>query len=230
MKRSWLLYIALGVAIFFAITYAIFFYWNIDNNNKWSTFFSFTSTFGIVATIVVYWLGKADLDKKEKRSNKINLKSISTRLNHQIKINTHITEQLKSLCENIINNGEYLDIKFHITNNFLLVVTRDKRLDLIWKNPYEPFSIIEISPKELEAIYKDLTILPNNKLLIDLFSEFIIDAYDILYDSTLLIEKITSEYKVDSLYSTVINLNNACDSFLERQEEIKDNLSKLPLH
>ncbi|EOL5891976.1 hypothetical protein VU602_02785 [Providencia stuartii] len=230
MKRSWLLYIALGIAIFFAITYAIFFYWNIDNNNKWSAFFSFTSTFGIVATIVVYCLGKSDLDKKEKRSNKINLKSISTRLNHQIKINTHITEQLKSLCENIINNGEHLDIKFHITNNFLLVVTRDKRLDLIWKNPYEPFSIIEISPKELEAIYKDLTTLPNNKILIDLFSEFIIDAYDILYDSTLLIEKITSEYKVDSLYSTVINLNNACDSFLERQEKIKDNLSKLPLH
>lgn len=72
--------------------------------------------------------------------------------------------------------------------------------------------------------------LSNNTLLIDLFSEFIIDAYDILYDSTLLVEKITSEYKVDSLYSTVVNLNNACDSFLERQEEIKNNLSNHTLH
>ncbi|HGN1344130.1 TPA: hypothetical protein ACKRMM_005972 [Pseudomonas aeruginosa] len=54
MIRRWLLYIVLGVAIFVAITYAIFSYWNIEDGNKWSTFFSFTSTFGILATIGVY--------------------------------------------------------------------------------------------------------------------------------------------------------------------------------
>ncbi|AYY80966.1 hypothetical protein I5F07_02325 [Proteus vulgaris] len=214
----------------FLLGFSFIYYSEITLDSKISSFFSFVSTFGILATIVVYWLGKADLDNKEKRSNEIKLKSISTRLNHQIKINTHITEQLKSLCKNIINNGEFLDIKFHIANNFLLVATRDKRLDVISMNPYESFSIIEISPKELEVIYKELTMLSNNTLLIDLFSEFIIDAYDILYDSTLLVEKITSEYKVDSLYSTVVNLNNACDSFLERQEEIKNNLSNHTLH
>lgn len=131
----------------FLLGFSFIYYSEITLDSKISSFFSFVSTFGILATIVVYWLGKADLDNKEKRSNEIKLKSISTRLNHQIKINTHITEQLKSLCKNIINNGEFLDIKFHIANNFLLVATRDKRLDVISMNPYESFSIIEISPK-----------------------------------------------------------------------------------
>lgn len=213
----------------FLLVFSFIYYSEISLDSKISSFFSFVSTFGIAATLVVYWLGKTDSDNKEKRSNEISLKSINTRLNHQIKINTHITKELKSLCDNIINNGSHLDINFHIASNFFLVATRDKRLDFISMNPYESFSIIKISPKELESIYKELTILSNDSLLIDLFSDFIIDAYDILYDSTLLIEKITSKYKVGSLYSTVGNLSNACDSFLEKQEKIKNALSKLTL-
>ncbi|QKJ47960.1 hypothetical protein G9394_03405 [Proteus vulgaris] len=79
MNKKWWLYITLSVAIFVAITYAIFFYWNIDDNNKWSTFFSFTSTFGILATIFVYYMQKESDDKKQKTRDDIikrNIKSI----------------------------------------------------------------------------------------------------------------------------------------------------------
>ncbi|MGF7537112.1 hypothetical protein WOB53_02870 [Providencia rettgeri] len=64
MGKKWLLSLAVGVAIFTAVTFAIFYYWDIDNNNKWSTFFSFTSTFGIAATIGIYYSQKNDENKK----------------------------------------------------------------------------------------------------------------------------------------------------------------------
>ncbi|EPJ3764102.1 TPA: hypothetical protein ACKRFF_001195 [Providencia stuartii] len=76
MKRSWLLYIALGVAIFFAITYTIFFYWNIDDNNKLGTFFSFTSAFSIFATIGVYFWQRNDAKKLASEVEKSILKMI----------------------------------------------------------------------------------------------------------------------------------------------------------
>lgn len=72
MNKKWWLYITLSVAIFVAITYAIFFYWNIDDNNKWSTFFGFTSTFGILATITVYfWQRNDDLKKQSEFDERI---------------------------------------------------------------------------------------------------------------------------------------------------------------
>ncbi|MGF7480297.1 hypothetical protein [Providencia sp. SP181] len=94
MNRSWLLNIALGVAIFFAITYAIFFYWNIDNNNKWSTFFSFTSTFGIVATITIYFLQKKHSIELENKKNE--------------RIDSSISKILLMECQRISYDVEFM--------------------------------------------------------------------------------------------------------------------------
>ncbi|EEI47916.1 MAG TPA: hypothetical protein DIS95_01200 [Proteus vulgaris] len=120
MNRSWLLYIALGVAIFVAITYAIFFYWNIDNNNKWSTFFSFISAFSIFATIGVYLLQRKDNKNAEKElTNKKNksisdvlileCRRISDDLKYIKKMHEHITKQ-KSKDGTIDRNGDYTHI------------------------------------------------------------------------------------------------------------------------
>ncbi|MTC11954.1 hypothetical protein GKR60_09055, partial [Providencia stuartii] len=117
MNRSWLSYIAFGVAIFVAITYAIFFYWNIDNNNKWSTFFSFISAFSIFATIGVYLLQRKDNKNAEKElTNKKNksisdvlileCRRISDDLKYIKKMHEHITKQ-KSKDGKIDRNGDY---------------------------------------------------------------------------------------------------------------------------
>ncbi|TPX00440.1 hypothetical protein FKN07_00345 [Proteus mirabilis] len=66
MSKKWLTFLVVAVIVLMVVTFAIFFYWNIDDNNKWSTFFSFTSTFGILATIFVYYMQKESDDKKQK--------------------------------------------------------------------------------------------------------------------------------------------------------------------
>ncbi|MCR4178826.1 hypothetical protein AB7W14_11385 [Providencia rettgeri] len=130
MKRSWLLYIALGVAIFFAITYAIFFYLNIDNNNKWSTFFSFTSTFGIVATICVYWWQKKDSENSEKKRQK----EISI---SYLNIFTAYADELKTIVIQLVklhdllnrNNDSFVEyLGGHNIHAFILKNTKGREL------------------------------------------------------------------------------------------------------
>ncbi|WP_404460782.1 hypothetical protein [Providencia rettgeri] len=97
MSIKLLAFMVVALSIFFWATYAIFFYWSIDDNNKWSTFFSFTSTFGIIFTIIIYILQKNDNDAREK--NEINKKSTALHLlitdtitNFTISLNSAIVE------------------------------------------------------------------------------------------------------------------------------------------
>ncbi|MDC5888650.1 hypothetical protein [Proteus mirabilis] len=130
MKRSWLLYIALGVAIFFAITYAIFFYLNIDNNNKWSTFFSFTSTFGIVATICVYWWQKKDSENSEKKRQKeisISYLNIFTAYADELKTIVIQLVKLHNLLDK--NNDSFVEyLGGHNIHAFILKNTKGREL------------------------------------------------------------------------------------------------------
>ncbi|MEX9770827.1 hypothetical protein WEU31_14000 [Morganella morganii] len=67
-----LLYISIsfGSITFIVITYCIFFYCEVGDNNKWSTFFSFISTFSIFVAIIAF-LNDMHLRKKEENEKKL---------------------------------------------------------------------------------------------------------------------------------------------------------------
>ncbi|MEG0281200.1 MAG: hypothetical protein RR686_18275 [Morganella sp. (in: enterobacteria)] len=84
-KLAW---IATAISIFFTITCAIFFYWDINTDNKWSTFFSFLSSLSIIATVVIFLVEKKkdELKFSIKKNGVINsamneLNSISDKIN-----------------------------------------------------------------------------------------------------------------------------------------------------
>lgn len=115
MNKKWLFYL-IPISIFVGVTYSIFFYLDIDKNNSWSTFFSFTSTFGILATIGVYLWQKND-DKKRQCEYEKNLFLII-----KIIIKEHIKtlEKYKDSFEKILNNYDSAldnivtnEIKYH---------------------------------------------------------------------------------------------------------------------
>ncbi|MBJ2110750.1 hypothetical protein [Proteus terrae] len=126
MNKRWLLYITFCFAIFVAITYAIFSYWNIGDENKWSTFFSFTSTFGILATINVYFWQKKDKDREkiEKKNSEIKLikKLVNYAIDENIPIIHHSINNLNKTLEIIKKQDVDLNIKgnLHLLKTFEL--------------------------------------------------------------------------------------------------------------
>ncbi len=102
MSKKWLTFLVVAVIVLMVVTFAIFFYWNIDDNNKWSTFFSFMSTFGIVATITVYSLQKKHVENSEKKRQK----EISI---SYLNIFTAYAEELKTIVIQLVKLRNLLD-------------------------------------------------------------------------------------------------------------------------
>lgn len=104
--------------IFIGSTYAIFYYWNIDESNRWSTFFSFTSTFGIFATIIIYRKQKKDNENtKEKETQdeiRIIKKSVNYALNENIVISSAKIDELIRIKNELKKNA---DFDFNIPKN-----------------------------------------------------------------------------------------------------------------
>ncbi|MBG3060238.1 hypothetical protein I4625_12860 [Proteus mirabilis] len=130
MNKKWWLYITLSVAIFVAITYAIFFYWNIDDNNKWSTLFSFMSTFGIVATITVYSLQKKHSESSEKKRQK----EISI---SYLNIFTKYSDELKTIVNQLVNLS------------YLLAENNDSFVEYLGGHDIHAFILKDIDGEEL---------------------------------------------------------------------------------
>lgn len=102
MSKKWLIFLFIAIIIFIGVTFPIFFYWNIEDSNRWSTFFSFTSTFGIVATVIVYFLQKNDIEKIKTQEK---IKKIDT-------IKKYIRYAIKENIDNALTNkNELSDIK-----------------------------------------------------------------------------------------------------------------------
>ncbi|EJD6367796.1 MULTISPECIES: hypothetical protein [Providencia] len=199
-------------------------------SKKLSLIFSLISSLGILVTIIVYFWQKWDAQKTNNAIIERKICAVRNQFTHQMKINNHIVMELKSLTSIILNVGKHIDIKYHLTNGYILVATKDNRFDFIFNNEYKPSAIININTENLESILKELTNLINDDALIELFSDFIIDAYDILYDSMLLSEKIVKGYEVGSLYSTADGLQKSCNSFMDKQKEIQSILFINTLH
>lgn len=70
----WLITISIFFFIFIFVSYGILFCLNIEENNKWNTFFSFVSSLSIVVAFVTYFLQKKERIEKEKRENNAILK------------------------------------------------------------------------------------------------------------------------------------------------------------
>ncbi|ATF53846.1 MULTISPECIES: hypothetical protein [Enterobacterales] len=105
-----------AVSVFICVTLAIFFYWNIDDGSKWSTFFGFTSTFGITATIWVYFRQLSTKKEDEKRELESHIMVYSNEFNdNTINIMNRIDAEIERL-ENIygldfgINNFDFMNI------------------------------------------------------------------------------------------------------------------------
>lgn len=102
MSKKWLIFLFIAIIIFIGVAFPIFFYWNIEDSNRWSTFFSFTSTFGIVATVSVYFLQKNDIEKIKTQEK---IKKIDT-------IKKYIRYAIKENIDNALTNkNELSDIK-----------------------------------------------------------------------------------------------------------------------
>ncbi|HEJ9640098.1 TPA: hypothetical protein SMN38_002505 [Proteus mirabilis] len=54
-KNSICVIFTILIFLFISVTWAIFYYFNIEPSNKWSTFFSFVSALSIFATFLVYF-------------------------------------------------------------------------------------------------------------------------------------------------------------------------------
>ncbi|MEQ5135681.1 hypothetical protein [Providencia alcalifaciens] len=199
MNRSWLLYIALGVAIFVAITYAIFFYWNIDNNNKWSTFFSFTSTFGIIATIVVYYL--QTLSDRKKINNIKNslgfiLDPVLKDISNLIKLKNENTEKeimVTSLSAGILIHRGQSGLGFTI-NKFTRINDIDIYHSVLVGNDATKSNAISAIKEHLEK-YNDI---------VDEIMEHVSQGNGYLYEKSFIIEKLKSRLDIIKILILII--------------------------
>lgn len=213
MNIKLLTFVVTALAVFFLVTYAIFFYWNIDDNNKWSTFFSFISAFSIFATIGVYLLQRKDNKNAEKElTNKKNksisdmlileCRRISDDLKYVKKMHEHITKQ-KSKDGTIDRNGDYTYITIARPN----------------KSPLN-FYILKINYDTL-----------NNLLILSINSDnyYSETIYSIIYSIVFINEKIES-WLVDenSLFRERVDLIH---SIIELEEDmLKITSNNYPLH
>lgn len=205
MNRSWLLYIALGVAIFVAIfvaiTYAIFFYWDIDNNNKWSTFFSFTSTFGIIATIVVYYL--QTLSDRKKINNIKNslgfiLEPVLKDIDNLIKLKNENTEKeimITSLSTGILIHRGKSGLGFTI-NKFTHINDIDIYHSVLVGNDATKSNAISVIKEHLEK-YNDV---------VDEIMEHVSQGNGCLYEKSFIIEKLKS--RLDIIKALILIIKN----------------------
>ncbi|WP_109391296.1 hypothetical protein ACLIX2_09200 [Proteus cibi] len=194
MSKKWWLYIVLSVVIFIAITYAIFFYWNIGDENKWSTFFSFTSTFGIVTTIIVYFLQKND-KKKELKQN----------FDHYCNV---ISEEKEKIIEFYIKLRDIeKDIKDDKLENVSLRFRKDAYTFIIKKSNYED--------KKLHSFFINSTI-------IQMMSQTCNDSLKISHDlylplKKLIDETITLERRLYAVFLRFNAINGKTDNIEEKE-------------
>ncbi|MEY0116646.1 hypothetical protein AB7W24_20640 [Providencia rettgeri] len=157
MNKKWLFYLPIVFVIFTSITYAIFCYWNIDDNNKWGTFFSFTSAFGILATIGVYFWQRNDAKKLASEVEKSILKMITSeceRIESELELSRNVFSGLdkrKPLNITSKNNGNI----FIITSVNKNMRSRNYYLKRIELSSIENLLGLAISTnsKYFEAIY-----------------------------------------------------------------------------
>ncbi len=144
MSKKWLTFLVVAVIVLMVVTFAIFFYWNIDDNNKWSTFFSFTSTFGILATIFVYYMQKESDDKKQKTKDDIIKRNIKSIIKEKKDTINDINEFIDSSFQK-----EIISFKVEYSEKFPIAL-----ISLIENNELFQYKIIRISNNELlkEAI------------------------------------------------------------------------------
>ncbi|MBQ0684593.1 hypothetical protein J7315_00665 [Providencia rettgeri] len=203
MNKKWLFYLPIVFVIFMSITYAIFCYWNIDDNNKWGTFFSFTSAFGILATIGVYFWQRNDAKKLASEVEKSILKMIiseckrvESELNHaEIVFSNLDKKNLINITSK--NNGNIFIItsvneSMRSNNNYL------KRIEL---SSIENLLGLAISTnsKYFEVIYSMMVDImrSNEELSLWLLSDNVIYEHAglykrSLYDVSFLINRITT--------------------------------------
>lgn len=111
MSKKWLTFFVIAAIVFIVATFAIFFYLDISEGNNWSTFFSFTSTFGIIATIGVYLLQKHHNKKNERKIRNAYLNAINDEINNINNIKDKISEIKQTIKDREIE-------EFYIRNKF----------------------------------------------------------------------------------------------------------------
>ncbi|SUC14457.1 Uncharacterised protein [Proteus vulgaris] len=209
MNIKLLTFVVTALAVFFLVTYAIFFYWNIDDNNKWSTFFSFTSTFGILATIFVYYMQKESDDKKQKARDDIIKRNIKSIIKEKKDTINDINEFINSSFQEEI-------ISFKVEYSVKLPIAL---ISLIENNELFQYKIIRISNNELlkEAI-------SNRYKVSDEIAQSVEELKKIIYH----LDRHVSMAIIDKLSREEIHNRNKIKILIDFRDRISlDYLSKL---
>ncbi|MEQ5126449.1 hypothetical protein ABN225_06560 [Providencia alcalifaciens] len=172
MSKKWLIFLSAAIIVFFGITYAIFFYWNIEENNKWSTFFSFTSTFGILATIIVYIWQRSD----KQRDNERIITSYKIAIDVEKEIIQSYIKNMINMRETILS-GTYTTLKMRTTGDIFtfILLKRDGNDDNF--NSFH-FHMNKNKESHLNNIYVKLLELNCDSLG---ETKWVIDAYHQLF-------------------------------------------------
>ncbi|WIV89772.1 hypothetical protein [Proteus appendicitidis] len=160
------------MVLFIIISISIFFIWDIDSGSRWGTFFSFTSTFSILATIYIYKtqentrkidnenellsfeiIYRKELrDNTRKMMNEINLIIIELKDKYNIFITESMDGVEKRLFELSRNN-----IKIKLTLPFFRKYTSDLNLSRIAQLDMNLFNTIMYESSYIESIIKNMS-------------------------------------------------------------------------
>ncbi|HEQ1856701.1 TPA: hypothetical protein VEO38_000196 [Providencia alcalifaciens] len=197
----------LSVVIFIGMTLAIFFYFKIDDNNKWSTFFSFTSTFGIIATIWVYRSQK----KESKKSDLDKINSICSLLLTVIGKNTNFNRLNKDAVGGVKLYLSHCNIHSPISeNDICYIVTKDH---VNYQNIYK------LTNKNMNEL-----LFETSRLDMFLF-EKIGDYIDIVNITNMKIRNALFSNRTPEDIAN--NIKESLDEFIENQDNIINDLRQL---
>ena len=153
------LWLILGLIVFIAVVSFIC-YVNIDTSAKISSFFSFVSTFGIIATISIYFFQKNDYNTQKENERKEIEEQIKLSLISACYINDYILSYnlklLKELHEKNVPTNIF-DVKK------LILKYEKKNLDDIL---YQSYSI---NPKISSIIHRLILLIEQTNIKISLF-------------------------------------------------------------
>ncbi|MCT8249541.1 hypothetical protein [Proteus faecis] len=209
MNKKWLLYLIVVSAIFSSVTYAIFFHLNIDENNKWSTFFSFTSAFSIFSTIGVYFWQKNDALNKQK--------DIDDRIIEKIEFKLKIINLTIISLITFLKNASNYDIE--IDRN-VVIFKKISPLIKIGDMEEEPINKVDIIYDDLDNEINQYTMLVSKKL------------YNIIKDINVCERKIFSTIYLYADHNSYIknNIDNSISIESEVEIDAKEAIKYLISH
>lgn len=179
-KNSICVIFTILIFLFISVTWAIFYYFDIESSNKWSTFFSFVSALSIFATFLVYFfqvqMKKTDENEEIESYKKIYYYEFD---DNTMEIVNDINELIHSVHNEygIIINDESIDmfiqaeelerrdIKIKLTLPSVKNYSSNLKLNRIATLDEELFNIIITESAYIDSIIKNLSKL--NLLLID---------------------------------------------------------------